>query len=36
MHYEILIEDRSGKRAMEILAPMLLGSENSFRIHSYR
>lgn len=36
MHFEILVEDQSGKKALEILLPGILGSQHSFRIHSYR
>jgi hypothetical protein len=36
MHFEILIEDRSGQKALEMLVPRILGSQHSFRIHSYR
>jgi len=36
MHFEILIEDQSGKEAMEILLPKLLGSEITFEIHPYK
>jgi len=36
MHFEFLIEDLSGAKAMSILAPKLIGSENTFRLHSYR
>jgi hypothetical protein len=35
-HIEILVEDVSGKRALEILVPKILGSDCSFRIHSYK
>jgi len=36
MHFEFLIEDQSGKKAMEILAPKLLKDGNTFKIHSYK
>jgi len=32
MHFEILIEDQSGAKAMEILLPKLLGNKASYRI----
>jgi hypothetical protein len=35
-HFEILTEDISGQRAMEILIPKLLGDEVTYRIHPYR
>jgi hypothetical protein len=36
MHFEFLVEDQSGEKAMKILAPKILGNEDDFRIHSYR
>lgn len=36
MHFEVLVEDISGKAALEILLPKILEAENSFRIHSYK
>jgi hypothetical protein len=37
VHLEILVEDRSGQRALEDLVPKVLAEgEHSFRIHSYR
>ena len=36
MHIEFLIEDQSGKKAMDILIPKLLGDEFKYRIHSYK
>jgi len=36
VHFEILIEDQSGGKAMEILIPKLLGDRITFRIHSYK
>lgn len=36
MHFEILVEDVSGKAALEILLPQIVGEGNSYRIHSYR
>jgi len=36
MHFEILIEDLSGKKALEILVPKLMREENTFRILSYK
>jgi hypothetical protein len=32
MHFEFLIEDQSGARAMSILLPKLLGDKSSYRI----
>ncbi|MBL4693387.1 MAG: hypothetical protein JKY92_08685 [Magnetovibrio sp.] len=36
MHFEILVEDLSGERSLEILIPEIIGAENTFKIHSYR
>jgi hypothetical protein len=36
MHFEVLIEDQSGKAAMEILLPKLIGDNDSFRIIPYK
>lgn len=36
MHLEILIEDESGKRALEILVPKIISDEHTFRIISYK
>ena len=37
MHFEILIEDISGKTALEILVPKIIDTEqHTFKIHSYK
>jgi len=36
MHIEFLVEDQSGKRALEILVPKLIKDEITHRIHSYK
>lgn len=36
MHFEILVEDRSGKDALDILIPKIIGSAHSFIIHPYK
>ncbi len=36
MHFEFLIEDRSGKDALNTLIPKIIESSDTFRIHSYR
>ncbi|WP_319521415.1 hypothetical protein [uncultured Desulfosarcina sp.] len=36
MHFEILVEDQSGKKALEILVPKILGPENTFKIYWYK
>lgn len=36
MHFEILVEDISGKAALERLIPKIIGEEHSVRIHAYK
>jgi hypothetical protein len=36
MHFEILIEDQSGKKALDILVPKIIGNEHTFRIIAYK
>ena len=36
MHIEILVEDLSGKKALDVLVPKLIGDTHTFRIHSYK
>lgn len=36
MHLEILVEDLSGKKTLEILLPSFLSSQDTVRIHSYK
>lgn len=36
MHFEILVEDISGKIALDIIVPKLLGDQHSFNVHSYK
>lgn len=36
MHFEILVEDPSGKKALEILIPKILGDQHTFNIHPYK
>ncbi len=36
MHIVILVEDQSGKRALEILAPKILGDNHTLKIHPYK
>lgn len=36
MHFEILVEDQSGKKALEVIVPRILGNEHTFSIHSYK
>ena len=36
MHFEVLVEDASGKRALDILIPKMLGCEHTFKVTEYR
>ena len=36
VHFEILVEDQSGKKALNILVPKIIGNEHTFKIHSYK
>jgi len=36
MHLEILVEDQSGKKALDILIPKLIGPEHTFKVHPYK
>ncbi|MCF7974281.1 MAG: DUF4276 family protein [Phycisphaerae bacterium] len=36
MHFEILVEDQSGKKALDILVPKIIGCEHTFRVLSYK
>ena len=36
MHLEILVEDQSGKKALDILIPKIIGKEHTFKIHPYK
>jgi hypothetical protein len=36
MHFEILVEDQSGKKALDILVPKIIGNSNTFTVHSYK
>jgi len=36
MHFEILVEDPSGKIMLEILVPKIIGDAHTFFIHSYK
>ena len=36
MHFEILVEDRSGEKMLESLVPKVIGDQHTFRIHGYR
>lgn len=36
MHFEILVEDQSGKKALDILVPKIIGDDHTVRIISYK
>lgn len=36
MHFEILVEDRSGKKALDILVPKIIGTQHTCNIHPYK
>lgn len=36
MHFEILVEDPSGKKLLDLLVPRLLRKEDTFQIHAFR
>ena len=36
MHFEILIEDQSGKKALDIIIPKIIGNDHTFNVHSYK
>ena len=36
MHFEIVVEDQSGKKALDILIPKIIGNQHSFEVHAYK
>lgn len=36
MHFEILVEDQSGKKALDILVPKIIGDAHTFNVHPYK
>ena len=36
MHFEILVEDQSGKKTLDILMPKVIGDQHTFRVINYR
>ncbi|MGI9250574.1 MAG: DUF4276 family protein [Pseudohongiellaceae bacterium] len=36
MHFEVLVEDQSGKRALDVLIGRIIGSNHTFRVYSYK
>ncbi len=36
MHFEVLVEDLSGKKVLDILIPKIIGDQHTFRVIEYR
>lgn len=36
MHLEILVEDQSGKKTLDILVPKIIGDDHTFKVHAYK
>ncbi len=36
MHFEILVEDQSGKSALKIIVPKIIGKSHTCKIHAYK
>jgi hypothetical protein len=36
MHFEILVEDQSGKKALDILVPKIIGDTHTFQVYAYK
>ena len=36
MHFEMLVEDLSGKKALEILVPKIIGAEHTFKVTAFK
>ena len=36
MHVEVLVEDASGKAALDILVPKIIGGQHTFRVRAYK
>lgn len=36
MHFEFLVEDQSGKKALDILVPKIIGDDHTFNVHPYK
>ena len=36
MHFEILVEDQSGKKTLDILIPKIISDQHTFEVHFYR
>jgi hypothetical protein len=36
VHFEFIVEDQSGQKALEVLVPKIIGDGHTFTIHSYK
>lgn len=36
MHFDILVEDVSGKRMLDVLVPKIIGESHTFQVHCYK
>ena len=36
MHFEILVEDQSGKKALDMLVPKIIGENHTFKVFAYK
>ena len=36
MHFEILVEDQSGKKALDILVPKIIGADHTCKVRAYK
>ena len=36
MHFEVLVEDASGKKTLDILIPRIIGEQHSFEVRAYK
>lgn len=36
MHFEILVEDQSGKKSLDILIPKIVSADHTYKVHSYK
>ena len=36
MHFEILVEDQSGKKALDVLIPKIIGAQGTFKVRGYK
>ena len=36
MHFEVLVEDQSGKKALDILIPKIIGDQHTCEVHFYK